>query len=298
MTPVSRATVEGRAYLDLQNKARRDGRTTDELIQLYALEGFLARLSVSTYVDQLVLKGGVLLAAFGDRRPTRDVDLAGIDLDNDASHVLGVVQAVASTAPAVADGLVFDIASAHAEVIRDSDEYSGVRVSINVTLASARAASHVDVSVGDPIWPAPQDVAVPRLLDGPDIEVLGYPMEMALAEKIVTAAQRGTASTRWRDFGDIWTLSHNHALRGGDLQAAIEQVAAHRDADLDALERALVGYAELAQTKWAQWRRKLKLDQLPAEFADVLTGCIELVDPVLRGEVRDKTWDPSARSWS
>lgn len=60
MTPVTRATVAGRAYLDLQNKARKDGRTTDELIQLYA--------------NQLVLKGGVLLAAFGNRRPTRDVD--------------------------------------------------------------------------------------------------------------------------------------------------------------------------------------------------------------------------------
>lgn len=187
---------------------------------------------------------------------------------------------------------------AHAEVIRDSDEYSGVRVSMNVNLASARAAYHVDVSIGDPIWPAPQDVAVPRLLEGPDIKLRGYPMEMALAEKIVTAVQRGTTSTRWRDFGDIWTLSHNHTLRGTDLQEAIEQVATHRDTDLDTLERALVGYAELAQTKWAQWRRKLRLDQLPAEYADVLAGCMEFADPALRGEVADKTWDPSERSWS
>jgi len=298
VTPVTRATVDGRAYLDLQNKARKDGRTTDELIQLYALEGFLARLSASTYVDQLILKGGVLLAAFGDRRPTRDVDLAGIDLNNDATHVLGVVQAIAATLPAVVDGLAFDIASAQAEVIRDFDEYSGVRVSMSVTLASARAAFHVDVSVGDPIWPAPQDVAVPRLLDGPDIAVRGYPLEMALAEKIVTAVQRGTASTRWRDFGDIWTLSHNHTLRGTDIQEAIEQVAAHREADLAALETALGGYADLAQAKWAQWRRKLKLDQLPDEFAKVLAACIEFSDPALRGEVTGKTWEPSIRTWS
>lgn len=141
------------------------------------------------------------------------MDLAGIDIINDATHVLGVVQAIAATVPAVVDGLAFDIASAHAEVISDFDKHSGVRVSMSVTLASARAAFHVDISVGDPIWPAPQDVAIPRLLDGPDIEVRGYPMEMALAEKIVTAVQRGTASTRWRDFGDIWTLSHNHTLR-------------------------------------------------------------------------------------
>lgn len=37
----TRDTPEGRAYLDLQNLARRRQRPTDELHQLYALEGFL-----------------------------------------------------------------------------------------------------------------------------------------------------------------------------------------------------------------------------------------------------------------
>lgn len=41
----TRRTPEGRAYLDLQNLARRTGRPTDEIHQLYALEGFLDRLS-------------------------------------------------------------------------------------------------------------------------------------------------------------------------------------------------------------------------------------------------------------
>jgi hypothetical protein len=43
---VKRATKEtaaGRRYLDLQREARRTGRPTDELIQLYALECFLDR---------------------------------------------------------------------------------------------------------------------------------------------------------------------------------------------------------------------------------------------------------------
>ena len=40
-TRPTRATTAGRVYLDLQNLARRQGRPTDELHQLYALEGFL-----------------------------------------------------------------------------------------------------------------------------------------------------------------------------------------------------------------------------------------------------------------
>ena len=73
MTTPARSTTAGRAYLDLPQKARQDHRPVDELMQLYVLECFLARLGGSRFADQFVLKGGVLLAAFGERRPTRDI---------------------------------------------------------------------------------------------------------------------------------------------------------------------------------------------------------------------------------
>ena len=83
----TRATVAGSRYRDLQNLARRDGRPTDELFQLYVLEGFLDRLGGSSHRERFVLKGGVLLAAYGSRRPTRDIDFAGVHLDNDADDI-------------------------------------------------------------------------------------------------------------------------------------------------------------------------------------------------------------------
>ncbi len=82
MSRISRGTPAGDAYLDLKNQAQRTGRTTQELLQLYVLEGFLARLAASDLRDSFVLKGGVLLAAFDTRRPTKDVDLAGMNLVN------------------------------------------------------------------------------------------------------------------------------------------------------------------------------------------------------------------------
>jgi hypothetical protein len=45
-------------------------------MRLYALEGLLARLAISRHSTQLILKGGVLLAAYATRRATRDIDLA------------------------------------------------------------------------------------------------------------------------------------------------------------------------------------------------------------------------------
>jgi hypothetical protein len=59
--------------------------------------------------------------------------------------------------------------------IRDGDEYSGVRVTLGCSLATARLRFHVDVNVGDPVWPAPGPVEVPRLLGG-SMTLPGYPL--------------------------------------------------------------------------------------------------------------------------
>lgn len=94
MSRISRGTPEADAYLDLRNRAQREKRPTQELLRLYVLEAFLSRLAASALRDRFVLKGGVLLAAFDERRPTRDVDLAGLNLANDAETVLEVVRSI------------------------------------------------------------------------------------------------------------------------------------------------------------------------------------------------------------
>ena len=64
------------ADLDLENEARRTGRPTQELLQLYVLEGFLARLAVSEVCGNVVLKGGVLVAALAPGgRPRTSISL-------------------------------------------------------------------------------------------------------------------------------------------------------------------------------------------------------------------------------
>lgn len=292
----TRATVAGRAYLDLQNLARRTGRPTDELHQVYALEGFLARLAQSAYAGKLVLKGGVLLAAYAARRPTRDVDLQGRWISNDTDQVLGIVRGIA--AQHLDDGLVFDAASASAEMIRDDDVYSGVRVSLTGSLSAARLTFHVDVNVGDPIWPDPQPIKLPRLLDG-EIVVTGYPLPMVYAEKLVTALQRGVANTRWRDFADVYLLSERHDVDGDELAVAVQRVAEYREVALAPLSQALEGYATLAQPRWAAWRRKHRLDdRLPQNFDVVLQRAFALADAAVSGISRSQTWIARASAWT
>ena len=163
------------------------------------------------------------------------------------------------------DGLIFDLNDVRAETIRDGDTYGGVGRLV-ARLATAREPFHVDVNVGDPIWPAPAEVALPRLLEAAPIRLWGYPREMVLAEKIVTAIQRGQANTRWRDFGDIYQLTRRYAFRASDIGRALQTVAEFRDVELSALGEMLDGYAEIGQPRWAPWRAKLQLTEiLPAD---------------------------------
>lgn len=298
MTRVSRGTPDGDAYLDLRNRAQREKRPTQELLQLYVLEAFLGRLAASDVRDRFVLKGGVLLAAFDSRRPTRDVDLAGLDLANDAETVLELVRSIVASQADPDDGVEFLPDTATAEVIREEDAYSGVRVSMGARLASASLPFHVDVNVGDPIWPGPSAVEVPRLRGGEPIVLAGYPIQMVHAEKIVTAIQRSVANTRWRDFGDVWTLSRRHSVAAADLREAIDAVASHRGAQLSPLAEVLDGYAELAQGRWAAWRRRSNSDHLPESFAEVLDGVIGFADPVITGDGEIVRWGPEGSSWA
>jgi hypothetical protein len=61
----------------LLNQARTSGRPFNELLQYYAIERFLYRLSRSPYANQFVLKGALLFRVWGLQafRPTRDIDL-------------------------------------------------------------------------------------------------------------------------------------------------------------------------------------------------------------------------------
>lgn len=246
MTPPTRRTPAGRAYLDLRDRAKRDARDVGEYLTLYALEGFLTRLARSTHADDFVLKGGVPMAAFAARRPTRDIDFAARHIRNDVNDVEQRAKDIALLDND--DGLTFDPRSVTSEVIRDESNYAGVRVKLTASLATARITLHVDVNFGDPVWPEPQITELPLLLGG-SVRLRGYPDHMVLAEKIVTAIDRGATNTRWRDFVDIAAIIATRTVRQTDLRAAIEAVAAYRGIRVVPAASVLDGMAEAAQPK-------------------------------------------------
>jgi hypothetical protein len=213
----------------------------------------------------------------------------------DLAAVLQVIREI--SAIEIDDGVVFDTGTARAEVIRDQDQYQGVRVIVTAALATARLVFHVDVNIGDPIVPGPQTVGLPRMLGG-TLTIAGYPLPMIHAEKIVTSVERGQANTRWRDFADIMLLSRRHDTDGTQLQSAIKAVTAHRHIQITPLGELLDGFPALAQRKWITWITKQQLrDQLPDDFADLLQTVIAFADPALTHQVTGLTWRASVSTW-
>jgi hypothetical protein len=301
MTRPTRQDTAGQAYLDLQNLARREKRPTDQLLVLYVVERFLARLAASPLADRFVLKGGMLLAVWHARRTTADGDLLARNLRLDPDSALAYVRQIASTPPPVEDGVQFLPDTAKASVIREGALYEGVRVSMQTRVARAPVKLSLDISTGDPVTPAPERFRYPSLRhDHPDLDVLGYPLAVVLSEKICTAVQLLTTSTRVRDYADIWTLTRTHAVDAGNLLTALHATARHRQIRLTALAPVLSGFGEQRQTTYRAYRRRLgpDADNLPDHFTDVLKDVTHFTDPLLTGTVTAGTWQTTTHRWT
>jgi hypothetical protein len=300
MSRPTRESAAGRAYLDLQNQARRQNRGTQELLTMYVVERWLSRMSRSPYAEDFILKGGMLLASFGTRRPTVDADALARNIASDQETVARRVADIAAIEDPD-DGVEFLPDTATTAVIRDDALYSGVRVTMTARLVTAQVKLRLDINFGDPVTPAPRTVVLPSLRpDAPPIRVLGYPIETVLAEKLVTAIELRRANTRVRDFADIHLLTGTQALQCGQLRDALTATATFRGTTLIPLAQATEGLAVLRDSTYVAYRRGLgdAGASLPERFSDTVAAVAVFVDPVLGGLDAEAVWIPAERSWS
>src|SRR5487761_311935 len=294
----TRATAAGQAYLDLQHRARAEGRGTQEFLTLYVVERWLARLAASPYAEQFVVKGGMLLAAFAARRPTADLDALARWIANDEAAILSRVTEIALHPLDDDDGVEYLTETATTRVIRDQAIYAGVRVAMDCNISTAAVKFRMDVNFGDPVTPGPSSTVIPPLR--PDMEpvrVLGYPVETVLAEKIATAVALGPANNRVRDYADIYTLTGSQAVAHSTAHAALLATAAFRGTPVEPLSGSVGNLAALRRRTYDAYRASLGASglRLPADFQIVVAAGAAFADALAAEAEATSVWDPRQR---
>ncbi|MEW1988099.1 nucleotidyl transferase AbiEii/AbiGii toxin family protein [Brevibacterium casei] len=253
------------------------GAPTQEYLIRHTLESFLDRFSRTAHAEDFVLKGGILLAAYGVRRPTKDADANAIGADVTADHLIEVVHDI--NAIETGDGVTFDLGSLSVQEIREHADYPGFRVRVGASIGPWKGTAPWDVSTGDPIVPAPRQVRIDRILGDP-IVLFGYAPETTIAEKGVTILERGITSTRWRDYVDIVQLGRQ-GIDSDELFRSALAVARYRGVTLEPVAPHVVGYGRIGQAKWAAWRRKERLEAVcEADLDEQMALVSSYLDPV------------------
>ncbi|MCF6337012.1 MAG: nucleotidyl transferase AbiEii/AbiGii toxin family protein [Gammaproteobacteria bacterium] len=264
----------------LKNQAAQDKRPFAELLQYYAMERFLYRLTQSSHAGRFVLKGALMLRVWQSPqfRPTMDIDMLGRtsnDIDDICAQVAAIISVKAD------DGLIFDSATIRGERIKEDADYEGVRVRFIGTLDNARVNMQIDVSFGDIIHPEPIEAELPGILDSPVPRLLCYSCESAIAEKFEAMIKLETLNSRMKDFYDIWLLSRQFEFDGSELAEAIRLTLENRGTEIPDIITAFTDEFVMAKDKqWAAFCKRLNLEHVPASFVEVVAGVEGFLQPI------------------
>lgn len=205
------------------------------LLQNYLLERLLHRISMSDYKENIVLKGGLLIASLigVDRRTTMDMDTAIKAYPVEEKQIQKML--IDLLAIDLNDGVSFEFVDI--KEIRQADEYKGYRAKLVSRFGKITQNLSIDISTGDVITPEQIVYSYDMLVDEGTIEISSYNIESVLAEKFETIISRGTLNTRMRDFYDVYILEKmkSDVIDWNLFVDAVEQTFQNRDS-FDLLE--------------------------------------------------------------
>jgi predicted nucleotidyltransferase component of viral defense system len=282
--PEPKKNIAASVHQRLLNKAKGTGRPFNELLQYFAIERFIYRLSKSDQADRFILKGALLLSAWNMpmSRPTKDIDLLG-RIGNNQETIVAAIKAICGQ-DVEADGFSFDTNSVTAAPITEDAEYEGLRVRLQGNLGNARISLQVDIGYGDVVSPGPCRISYPTLLDFPAPSMSGYSMESVIAEKFQAMVKLDVLNSRMKDFYDIWALSRAFDFSGVTLATAISATFDARNTSLRGEPTVFQDSFALDKGKEIQWQAFLKRSNLgtsTTSFVEVAAAIKEFLSPMV-----------------
>jgi len=266
----------------LLNRARSDRRPFNELLQYYAMERFLYRLSQSVHAVRFILKGALMLRVWRspELRPTMDIDMLGITSNEEADVVAQIRDILAVDVEA--DGLTFDPDSIRAERITEDADYEGIRIRFLSALGSARIHLQIDIGFGDVVYPEPEESELPTMLNSPVPRLLCYSRESTIAEKLEAMVKLGVLNSRMKDFYDIWLLSRQFDFDGAALAEAVRLTFERRGTALPTeIEAFTEPFISTKQTQWTAFWKRLGQNHVPASFGDIVSQVDGFLSPIV-----------------
>lgn len=212
----------------LQARRRETGEDFQRLLERYAIDRFLYRLSKSDHAKTLVLKGAVLFSAWFavPHRPTRDIDFAKVEV-SDHAEASEIVKSICNVI-VEDDGLVFAVGDLITESIREGLRQPGIRVIVPTTIGEARIKLQIDIGFGDVITPEPVSERFAPLLDQPAAKVYAYPPETVVAEKLQIIVELGRVNSRMKDYFDLLELVNRREIDVVILASAVRSTFERR----------------------------------------------------------------------
>lgn len=283
----------------LRNQSDEMNRPFAEVLQYFAMERFLYRLSKTGYADKFVLKGGLLFYVWNLplRRPTRDIDFRGY-VSGDSKTLLKIIHEVIEVS-APEDGLAFDRQSISVKETQIDADYQGIRVKLIARLERTRIPVQIDIGFSDELTSKAETIEYPNIL--PDLETVhmkGYPRETVVAEKFHAMIQHGDLNSRMKDYYDLWLISETFDFESKSLQKAIEATFKNRDTDLPG-ERPVslsLEFASANNIRWNNFLGKMNIETAEnADFAYIIERVWPFIEHPLKASITQK---PSSRKWT
>ena len=258
----------------INNFAKAKGVSPQLALQSFFAERFLARIEKSSYVGNIALKGGTLLSAILgiEQRTTMDIDATIVGLRVDEAKIVEIVETIAATD--AGDGVVFVRDKSLPLAITKDDEYGGYTIGLVAEFGTIRLPMGIDVTFGDTITPKAEPRDFMSILDGAvSIRLLAYTVETLMAEKLQTILKRGVATTRPRDFYDLYMLHARGDYSKATLSTAVKATFSNRHSEeYFNVRKEIVEMLSKSEFQRQQWLRYQKKTSYASEisFDDVI----------------------------
>jgi hypothetical protein len=276
-------------------------RSTDQVRRQFLLQRFLVRVFAqpdSTWV----LKGGTgLLVRIPGARHSGDIDLLYPEHEALLDEVIAELRRIAGQAP-TGDYLRFQIGEPQPRTGQDLDHVvAQLKVVSYIGAAEYGGWFPIDLSLNQRTA-EPVERIQPRAIvtlpgTEPMPEFVLYPLPDQVADKLCAmygSYGLGQPSSRFRDLVDLALIVTTQPLDAMRTARALQDEAKRREVELPLRLTA-------PSAQWRAGYQRIAVDTILPQPLQVLVAALTVVgrclEPLLRGEITEGTWDPDQARW-